>query len=220
MINNTASLDLVEFVEKNILPQYSTFDKAHGLAHVVMVIRRSLDLARITGADINMVYAIAAYHDIGLSGPRAIHHLTGGRILASDARLRKWFSTEQIKVMKEAVEDHRASASHAPRSVYGKIVAEADRDLNSDIVFRRTVQFGLANYPELDHEHHWLRFRQHMENKYSVHGYIKLWIANSDNERKLNALRSIIAQPDLLRKEFERIYNEEKVGNQVNSHIS
>lgn len=145
MISNTASLDLVEYIETTILPRYSMFDKAHNMAHVTSVIRRSLDLVRATGADINMVYVIAAYHDIGMSGPRAVHHITGGRILAGDMRLRKWFSPEQIKIMKEAIEDHRASASHAPRSIYGKIVAEADRDMTPDTVFRRTVQFGLAN---------------------------------------------------------------------------
>lgn len=210
MIANTASLDLVEFVETNILPQYADFDKAHDLSHVTRVIRRSMDLVRKTGADINMVYVIAAYHDIGMSGPRAVHHITGGKILARDARLKKWFSPEQIKIMREAIEDHRASASHAPRSIYGKIVAEADRDLDPDIVFRRAVQFGLSNYPELDREHQWLRFRDHMNNKYSVNGYIRLWISGSDNERKLNEVREYITQPAELRKVFERIYDEEK----------
>ena len=69
-----------------------------------------------------------------------------------DARLKRWFSAEKIKLMKEAIEDHRASASHAPRSLYGKIIAEADRDIVPEVVFRRTVEFGLANYPELDYE--------------------------------------------------------------------
>ena len=143
MIQNAPSLDLVEFIETKILPQYAAFDAAHNMEHVTRVIRHSLELVKITGADINMVYTIAAYHDLGMSGPRAVHHLTGGKILASDARLRKWFSPEQLKVMREAVEDHRASASRSPRSIYGKIVAEADRDLDTDIVIRRTIQFGL-----------------------------------------------------------------------------
>lgn len=209
MIGNTASLDLVEFIETNILPQYASFDKAHNLGHVTRVIKRSLELVRTTGADINMVYAIAAYHDIGMSGPRAVHHITGGRILSRDARLRKWFSAEQIKIMKEAVEDHRASASHAPRSIYGKIVAEADRDLEPETVFRRTIQFGLANYPELDREHQWLRFREHVNNKYSSHGYIRLWIPGSENERKLKELRSYIDNPIELHRIFDRLFAEE-----------
>lgn len=209
MINNTASLDLVEFVETQILPRYAEFDKAHNLSHVTRVIRNSIALARQTGADMNMVYVVAAYHDLGLSGPRAIHHLTSGKILMQDARLKRWFSPEQIKMMKEAVEDHRASASHAPRSIYGKIVAEADRDLVPETVIRRTVHFGLANYPEMDREGHWRRFCQHMAEKYSVNGYIRLWIHGSENERNLNQLRSLIVNPTEMRKVFDKIFLEE-----------
>ena len=213
MIENNVSLDLMEFVEKNILPRYNEFDRAHSLAHVTGVIRRSLAIARRMGADPNMAYAIAAYHDLGLEGPRAIHHITSGKILSTDARLKRWFSPEQIRIMKEAVEDHRASASHSPRSVYGKIVAEADRDLNPDNVFRRAVQFGLSNYPQYDKEQQWDRFAQHMKEKYSEHGYIRLWIPNSPNAEKLNEIRTIISQPSLLRTHFNRIYEEETKGN-------
>ena len=208
MIQNVPSLDLVEFIETKILPQYAAFDAAHNMEHVTRVIRHSLELVKVTGADVNMVYAIAAYHDLGMSGPRAFHHLTGGKILAADARLKKWFSPEQLKVMREAVEDHRASASHSPRSIYGKIVAEADRDIEKDVVIRRTIQYGLANYPQLDHEGHWKRFKEHMDNKYSKDGYIKLWIPNSPNAIRLNELRNLIANPAELRKAFERMYSE------------
>ena len=202
----TPSLDLVEFIETQILPKYAVFDRAHNLEHVTRVIRNALDLVRTTGADINMVYTIAAYHDLGMSGPRASHHVTGGRILAADARLKRWFSPEQIKIMREAVEDHRASASHAPRSLYGKIIAEADRDIDADTIFRRAIDYGLAHYPSLDREGQWQRFRQHMDEKYSVNGYIRLWIPGSPNERRLNELRNIIAQPQLLRQHFDRLF--------------
>ena len=209
MMTNSPSLDLVEFVETQILPQYADFDRAHNLEHVTRVIRRSLEMVKMTGADINMAYVIAAYHDLGMSGPRAIHHLTGGKILANDARLKKWFTKEQIKIMKEAVEDHRASASHAPRSLYGKIVAEADRDISVDIVIRRTIQYGLGNYPELDKEGHWKRFKQHLDEKYSLNGYIRLWLPHSPNERSLNELRELIANPQQLRERFEQVFAEE-----------
>ncbi len=209
MDNNNVSLDLMEFVEKNILPRYADFDKAHNMGHVVGVIRRSLQIARSYGADINMVYVVAAYHDLGLSGPRAIHHLTSGKILQSDSRLKKWFSAEQIKIMKEAVEDHRASTSHMPRSIYGKIVAEADRDLEPMSVFRRTVQYGMAHYPEMPKEEQWKRFVEHMHNKYAENGYVRLWIKGSPNEKNLQTLRQIIAHPEELRKVFEQLYEEE-----------
>lgn len=206
MLASNVSLDLMEFVEKNILPRYAAFDKAHNLTHINRVISRSLELASRIGADADMAYAIAAYHDLGLEGPRAVHHLTSGKILATDQRLQKWFTNEQLKIMKEAVEDHRASTSHTPRSLYGKIVAEADRDLEPSIVFRRTIEYGIDHYPEKNKEEQWQRFLSHMENKYSSHGYIRLWLPNSPNEQNLKRIRELISAPQLLREEFDRIY--------------
>ena len=211
MMTNNPSLDLIEFIETQILPQYAHFDKAHNMEHVTRVIRSSLALARTTGADIDMAYTVAAYHDLGLSVPRAVHHITSGKILMADVRLRRWFSPEQIKMMKDAVEDHRASASRAPRSIYGKIVAEADRDLDPEHVIRRTIQYGLSNYPELDVEGHWRRFMKHMDEKYSVNGYIHLWIQGGENERKLEELRSLIVSPVKMREVFDRLFAEESV---------
>ena len=193
------SLDIMSFVEQQILPRYNAFGRSHG-------IKNSLELANMLGADVDMAYVIAAYHDLGMEGPRAIHHITGGKILAADVRLRKWFTPEQIKIMKEAVEDHRASSSHAPRSIYGKIVAEADRDLEPEVIFTRAIEFGLEHESALSKEQQWRRFCEHMEEKYSANGYIHLWINGSPNEARLKRVREIIANKAMLRQTFERIY--------------
>ena len=206
-MQNQVDLTLMEFVEKQILPRYTAFGESHGLYHVTRVIKNSLELARMLGADINMTYTIAAYNDLGMEGPRAIHHITSGKILTADARLKKWFSPEQIKIMREAVEDHRASASHAPRSIYGKIVAEADRDIDIDTVFTRAIQYGIEHDPDKDKEWQFKRFDSHMEEKYSNNGYIKLWIPHSPNEKKLKELRDIIVNKELLRQYFDKIYD-------------
>lgn len=198
----------MEFVERQILPRYNAFGESHGLRHVTRVIKNSLRLADVTGADIDMVYVVAAYHDLGMEGPRAIHHLTSGKILMADARLKKWFNADQLKVMKEAVEDHRASSSRQPRSIYGKIVAEADRDIDVHEIFLRAIQYGKENGPDKTVEEHWERFAQHMDEKYSNNGYIKLWIPNSPNEKALKELRNIIEDKKLLRKAFDDIWKE------------
>lgn len=199
------SLDIMQFVETQILPRYTAFGESHGLRHVNRVIKNALKLAHITGADIDMVYVIAAYHDLGMSGPRAIHHITGGKILMADNRLKRWFSKEQIAIMKEAVEDHRASSSRQPRSIYGKIVAEADRDIEAHEIYRRAILYAKENNPNVDKEQLWELFANHMDEKYSVHGYIKLWIPNSPNERELKLLRETIEDKAQLRQEFENI---------------
>lgn len=205
-MQSNVSLDIMEFVERNILKRYNAFDAAHNMTHVNRVIKASVQLARKMGADINMAYVVAAYHDLGLEVERATHHIESGKILKADRRLDKWFSAQQIEIMRQAVEDHRASASRAPRNIYGKIVAEADRDLEPMSVIRRTIQFGLAHYPEKTKEEHWDRFVEHLQQKYSSAGYIKLWIAGSDNEQNLRELRRIINDRQQLRQIFEQIF--------------
>lgn len=202
------NLEIMQFIEQQILPRYVAFGESHGLRHVNRVIKNSIQLALVTGADIDMVYVIAAYHDLGMEGPRAIHHITSGKILLADSRLRRWFTPEQIKIMKEAVEDHRASSSRQPRSIYGKIVAEADRDIEPHEIFLRAILFGRENYLEKSKEEQWERFAAHMDEKYSNNGYIKLWIPNSPNEKALKELRNIIENKTLLRDTFLKIWDE------------
>ena len=103
---------LITYIETAIIPRYKEFDKAHNLSHVRTVIEESLALARqYPEADERLAYVIAAYHDTGLCRDRATHHLVSGEILMADSTLRQWFSDTEILLMKEAVEDHRASTA-------------------------------------------------------------------------------------------------------------
>ena len=144
--------ELERYIEREIIPRYENFDAAHRTDHVRTVIAQSLELAAHYDADADMVYTVAAYHDTGLANGRERHHIDAGRILAADTELRRWFSEEQIAVMRDAVEDHRASSDGEPRTIYGRIVAEADRVIDPETIIRRTVQYGLAHCPELDRE--------------------------------------------------------------------
>jgi uncharacterized protein len=160
--------------------------------------------------DENMVYAIAAYHDTGLCEGRDTHHLVSGRIIREDKKLRDWFSEGQIETMAQAAEDHRASSGYEPRSIYGKIVAEADRLITPEKVIRRTLQFGLDHHPELDKEGQYQRFRQHLLEKYSDTGYLKLWLPESDNAPRLEQLRQIIRDESKTREAFEQTFEKTK----------
>lgn len=188
---------------------YDHFDRGHRRDHARQVIERSAELARGFEVDDEMVYTIAAYHDTGLKYGRENHHTDSARIIAKDGELRRWFSEEQIVTIAEAAEDHRASAKQAPRTIYGRIVAEADRLINPELILRRTVQYSLANYPTLDKEGHWLRSLQHLNEKYAVGGYLRIWIEESDNSRLLGELRKIIANEEQLREIFEMIFSQE-----------
>ncbi|MBQ8061300.1 MAG: HD domain-containing protein [Bacteroidales bacterium] len=200
---------LVEYVEREIIPRYASFDKAHREDHARSVIEEALALAAHYDVDPDMVYAAAAFHDTGLVEGREIHHLASGRIIREDHRLQEWFTPEQIETIAQAAEDHRASSGSEPRSIYGRIIAEADRDIIPMKILRRTVQFGLEHYPELGKEDHWNRFVEHLHEKYYYGGYLKLFIPESRNAARLEELRHVISEEERLRSVFEDIFKEE-----------
>ena len=205
------SIKLCEHIRERIIPQYVNFDKAHRIDHVEKVIEESMKLALHYEVNSAMVYTIAAYHDLGLCEGREFHHIVSGKILFADETLWQWFTDDQMLQMKEAIEDHRASNKQAPRSIYGKIVAEADRIIDPEITLRRTVQYGLSHYPEMDKEHQYERFRKHLADKYAEGGYLKLWIPQSDNAGRLAELRQLITNEERIRRVFDQVYEEESI---------
>ena len=194
---------LQAYIEQEIIPRYDHFDQAHQRDHVTMVIQQSLDIASHLDVDIDMVYAIAAYHDTGLCEGREHHHEVSARIIKADQQLRQWFTEEQILVMADAAEDHRASAKQAPRTIYGRIVAEADRFIDPETIVRRTIQYGLDHYPELNREEQYQRMVTHLKEKYGRNGYLKLWFPDSPNAARLERLHDLIDDESQLRKLFE-----------------
>ena len=207
--------EIKAYIYDEIVPRYSAFDKAHKEDHALTVIRQSealLDgraawLAEQAEADSiwsapvdrMLLLTAAACHDLGLVNGRENHHTDSGAIIRQDARLRKWFSEEEIETIAQAAEDHRASGKGAPRSIYGMIVAEADRVIEGDTIIRRTIQFGQKHYPELCREEQIERAVAHLKEKYGRGGYLKLWIPWSDNAMRLNALQDVIADEKAVR---------------------
>lgn len=201
---------LKEYIESEIIPRYDNFDGAHRRDHVRSVIGQSQELSKYYDVNPEILYAAAAYHDLGLCEGREKHHLVSGRIIREDKTLLNWFNVEEIEVIAEAAEDHRASNETPPRSIYGKIIAESDRLIDPETVIRRTVQYGFAHYPQMNREQMWERTLTHLQKKYGYGGYLKLWIPESSNACRLEELRKIIADEKRLRSMFDRFYDEEQ----------
>lgn len=204
------SAELINHIESEILPRYEAFDKAHDRRHAFTVMSHSLQLTKFYDVDIAMVYTIAAYHDLGLSEGRATHHTASARIVREDERLREFFTQEQIDTIADAVEDHRASNTREPRTIYGKIIAEADRIIDADTIMTRTVQYGMSHYPTLTKEEHIERAVAHIHEKYGREGYLKLWIPESPNAARLEEFRSMIDNAGRLKKHLEEIWDREQ----------
>ena len=205
--------ELQEYVEREILPRYDQHDAAHRRDHVETVIVQSLAIVRQLnqqGANLSedMAYAIAAYHDTGLCEGREHHHEVSARIIRADQELHRWFSDEQISLIADAAEDHRASSKQAPRTIYGRIVAEADRVIVPETIIQRTIQYGLEHYPNLNREGHYERTVEHLREKYGEGGYLRLWFPESPNAARLAELRQIIADPVRLRNIFDAQFDQ------------
>ena len=201
--------ELIDYIDAEVLPRYDAFDKAHNRKHAITVLVKSVQLAQHYDVSTAMVYTIAAFHDLGLVEGREHHHTASARIIREDKRLKELFTAEEIEIMADAVEDHRASSSKPPRTIYGKIVAEADRIIDSTTIMTRTIQYGLSHYPELSKEGHIVRAVAHIKEKYGEGGYLKLWIPQSDNAENLQQFRKLIDNEPQLIEHLRQIYNEE-----------
>lgn len=212
MVVSSEMTALEQYIYDEIVPRYAGFDAAHREDHALTVISQAMELlGSMPACDIqvrrDILLAAAACHDLGLVNGRDNHHLDSGKIIRADERLKEWFSSDEIEIIAQAAEDHRASGESAPRSIYGMLVAEADRVIDGDTIIRRTIQFGFKHYPDLDREGHIDRAVAHLREKYGRGGYLKLWIPWSDNAARLSELQDIIADDDAIRRKVSEIYN-------------
>ena len=206
--------EIDSFILEVIVPMYAGFDAAHKEDHALTVINQAMKLLDdreewlaahpgmseewAVSVDRYVLKMAAACHDLGLVNGRDRHHLDSGVIIRNDVRLKELFTAEEIETIAQAAEDHRASGKSEPRSIYGKIVAEADRVIDTETIIRRTLQFGQKHYPDLSREEHIERAVSHLKEKYGRGGYLKLWIPWSDNARRLNELQDLIADESAL----------------------
>lgn len=134
------------FIEEEILTLYDKNDiGGHGRAHIQTVINRSFELMEqfdeLKDLDPNMVYVIAAFHDIGYKTNPDDHEEESARMFKENARVKEFFTPEQIEIMTEAIAEHRASLEGDPHTVYGKLVSSADREISVENMLERSILF-------------------------------------------------------------------------------
>ena len=176
---------LKEYIEENIFPNYEENDLGHNLSHINYVIDRSLKFAStIKDINLDMVYTIAAYHDIGHSVDPKNHEKVSSEILKQDRNLKEYFTLDQIKIMSEAIYDHRASLEYEPRSIYGKIVSSADRNTLIEVPLKRTYKYRIKNYKNSSLKQIMDGSYEHLLSKFGKEGYAKEKMYFEDIEYK------------------------------------
>lgn len=203
--------EIVEYIENEIFSIYERNEKGHGIEHIKIVIDRSFNLSKDLDVNKEMVYVIASYHDLGHFIDAKTHEIISAKMLEEDKKLQSWFSKDQIQIMKEAVEDHRASCRHVPRSIYGKIISSADRTLlDIDDWIKRCYSYGKKHTPEKSEEEQIERVYEHLSEKYGKNGYAKCYIKDEEFNKSLEKLQKELEDKEkFIRRVKEVILREE-----------
>lgn len=198
------------YIEDKIFPEYQKNDSGHNLNHIKYVLERSLKFAKtIPNINMNMVYVIAAYHDIGHHIDAKNHEKVSSEILEKDEFIKEYFTEEELKTMVEAVVDHRASLEYTPRSIYGKIVSSADRNTDIDIPLKRTYSYRLEHFPNATLDEIIEDSRQHIIDKFGSSGYAKdkMYFEDEDYNNFLKEVESFAEDKELFRRRFIEVNN-------------
>ena len=205
-IDDEIKPELQNYIETEIFPLYERNESSHGINHIHTVIKRSLHIAKEYEVDKNMVYTIAAYHDLGHYINPKIHEKLSAEIFMKDKKIKEWFTKEEIQIIKEAIEDHRASSKHEPRSIYGKIVSTADRTIKSiDVSIKRAYIYYINNFPSIPKKERIQKVYEHLNDKYGPNGYAKTYLYDEEFENAKKKFIEALSDKDTFIKRIEKV---------------
>ena len=153
--------ELKQYIESTLFPQYESLNgEAHGIGHIKQVIQRTYEIGdeyEESNPDqeplnANIAYITAAYHDIGDHVNRKKHHIISAEMMMADKGLDAFVTPEEKLIIKEAIEDHRASKEEIPRTIYGRLVLTADRNNELQDFFERRIKTSMERHPEFTEE--------------------------------------------------------------------
>lgn len=193
---NVVNKDLLEYIKDNVFPVYNLNGKSHDLNHIKYVLKRAFEISIPYEKELNydMLYTAVSFHDIGDHIDRANHEKVSAKWMFEDKNLEKFFSEEQRVVIKEAIEDHRSSSKNTPRNLYGKILASADKSTDINMFFKRSYEYGLEHYKDLNQEQQLQRVYEHAVNKFGKEGYAvtKYYVEDKKYAEYLKELQYLI----------------------------
>ena len=176
--------ELKRYIEQNIFPRYKLNDKGHQIEHINYVINRCYKLSKNMDIDNNMLYVIAAYHDIGYYVDYKNHEKVSAQIMYNDTNLNNFFNDKNLIIMKEAIEDHRASLNREPRSIYGKILSSADRNIDVDDSLKRIYLYSITHFNKLSEEETIEECYKHTLEKFGNGGYANFFVEDMENKKE------------------------------------
>ena len=202
---------LKDYIENVIFKEYEKNEIGHGINHIKYVIRRSLMFAKdIKNINLEMVYVVAAYHDIGHHIDAKNHEEISAGILLNDNKLKEFFNEEEINIMSIAVMDHRSSSDIIPRNIYGKIVSSADRNTSVDKTLERCYCYNKKHHSELTKEEIIEECRLFLLKKYGINGYArdKMYFEDLEYDKYLDDLTKLASNKEEFNKQINSVIKE------------
>ncbi len=204
----TINKDLENYIKSNILPQYEKNDSGHSLEHIDYVMKRCFKFAgQFKNIDFNILYTIANFHDIAHHIDKANHEKLSAEIFFYNENMKEFFSEKERILIKEAIEDHRASSNSEPRSDYGKIISSADRSTDIDDFLRRTHAYTLKHFPNCTRKEMLKRAYEHTEQKYGKNGYAKHYVKDEEYEKFREDINYLLQNPEKLKEVYCSVNN-------------
>ncbi len=198
---------LIKYIEINVFPIYDKNDKAHDISHINYVIKRSFELNHELNLNSNMIYAAAAYHDIGHHVDAKNHEMVSAQMFFKDEAVKDFFTPQELVIIKEAIEDHRASLKSEPRSIYGKLLSSADRNIDVDMAVKRTYLYGLKHFPNLTLDQQIERSYKHITEKFGIDGYAKMYIQDEAYKNYLRLVSELLIDKSKFIEKFKEVNN-------------
>jgi len=217
MKNNFIRENLKKYIVDEIKSKYKSFDKAHSIAHFNFVTKNCVEygeelIKQGYDVDLEIAYVVGAFHDIGITKGREGHAKSSGVIVRNDSKLKDFYDSETIEMIAQAVEDHSSHLEYEPRSIYGKIVADSDRNNSLYLVFSRPVKYGLKNEKQYDREGHINRVYNFVNNKFGRNGYVKYWLDIPQTKKEQNAVWELLDNENECKKYIAGIVDEVSKG--------
>lgn len=206
--------ELVKYVEENIMKFYDLNGEAHGREHVKYVLNRANEISKnYCGINYDILYIVVIYHDIGDHIDRKNHEKVSAKMMMEDTYLDSFFTKDEKNLIKEAIEDHRSSKGMIPRSLYGKILASADKNIDVDMYFKRALLYNFEHYPNSTKQQLLDMCYEHAINKFGKNGYaVDMYFVNDGKYGEyIEKLQYLIDNKELFYEKANKIYDSLKM---------
>lgn len=193
---------LKEYINKEIKSKYKTFDKGHNISHFNFVTKNCINygkqlIEKGENIDLDIAFIVGAFHDIGLINGRENHAKSSGEFVRNDKVLKEFYDEKTIEMIAQAVEDHSSHLDYEPRSIYGKIVSDADRNNSVYLVFSRPIKYALKNEKGLTKQEHLERVYDFVQKKFGRNGYVKYHLDIEDTTKEQQAVWGLLDNKEL-----------------------